>query len=153
MDILTDSRRVTRLEVVDTGRRRRWTDEEKLRIVEESFSAPRLVSATARRNGISNALLFSWRKAYREGHCGAGAGFVPAIVAPAETASEPPTNERREPLRDANSERVCPGQMVIVLGGARRVIVGRDVEAAALGRVLDVLEERAVRRSPKGRAG
>ena len=82
MDILTDSHRVTRLEVVDTGRRRRWTDEEKLRIVEESFSAPRLVSATARRNGISNALLFAWRKAYRERPRGAVAGFVPAIVAP-----------------------------------------------------------------------
>lgn len=25
---------------IDTGRRRRWTDEEKLRIVEESLSAP-----------------------------------------------------------------------------------------------------------------
>jgi transposase len=81
MDILTDSRHISRLEIVDTGRRRRWTDEEKLRIVEESFSAPRQVSATARRNGISNALLFAWRKAYREGRCGAVAGFVPAMVA------------------------------------------------------------------------
>jgi transposase len=142
MDILTDSRRVTRLEVVDTGRRRRWTDEEKLRIVEESFSAPRLVSATARRNGISNALLFAWRKAYRERPRSAIAGFVPAIVAPEETASEPPMDERRAPLRDAASELACPGQMVIVLGVVRRVIVGSDVNAAALGRVLDVLERR-----------
>src|SRR5665213_931744 len=63
MDILTDSRRVRRLEVVETGRRRRWSDAEKLRIVEESFSGPRLVSATARHHGISNQLLFSWRKA------------------------------------------------------------------------------------------
>jgi transposase len=142
MDILTDSRRVTRLEVVDTGRRRRWTDEEKLRIVEESFSAPRLVSATARRNGISNALLFAWRKAYREGAHGAVAGFVPAIVAPEEAASELPEAELRAPLRDAASEPACLGQMVIVLGGARRVIVGSDVDAAALERVLDVLERR-----------
>lgn len=141
MDILTDSRRVTRLEVVDTGRRRRWTDEEKLRIVEESFSAPRQVSATARRNGISNALLFAWRKAYREGARGAVAGFVPAIVAPEETASEPPMDERHAPLRDAPPERACPGRMVIVLGGARRVIVGSDVDAAALRRVLDALAQ------------
>jgi len=46
MDSLTDHHHVNRLEIVDTGRRRRWTDEEKLRIVEESFSAPRLASAT-----------------------------------------------------------------------------------------------------------
>jgi transposase len=142
MDILTDSRRVTRLEVVDTGRRRRWTDEEKLRIVEESFSAPRLVSATARRNGISNALLFAWRKAYREGPGSAVAGFVPAIVAPEEASSELPVKEVRAPSHDAACELACPGQMVIVLGGARRVIVGSDVDAAALGRVLDVLERR-----------
>ena len=139
MDILTDSRRATRLEVVDTGRRRRWTDEEKLRIVEESFSAPRLVSATARRNGISNALLFAWRKAYREGQCGAVAGFVPAIMAPEDSARETPADERRAPLPGAVSDRASPGKMVIVLGGGRRVIVGSDVDVAALSRVLAVL--------------
>lgn len=43
---------------------------EKLRIFEESFSGPRLVSATARRHGISNPLLFAWRKAYPRGFAG-----------------------------------------------------------------------------------
>ena len=52
---------------------------EKLRIVEESFSGPRLASATARRHGISNQLLLAWRKAYREGQLGDIRGFVPAI--------------------------------------------------------------------------
>lgn len=42
-----------RLEIVDTGRRRRWTDEEKRRIVLESMSGPCLVSETARRHRIS----------------------------------------------------------------------------------------------------
>src|SRR5487761_2115127 len=72
MDIATDSRLVTRLEIVDTGRRRRWSAEEKRRIVEESYSAPRQASATARRHGISNQLLFAWRKAHREGGLGDG---------------------------------------------------------------------------------
>jgi transposase len=81
---ITDCRHVTRLEVVDTGRRRRWSEEEKLRIVEESFSAPRLASATARRHRISGQLLFAWRKAFREGRLGAGpvCGFVPAMIVP-----------------------------------------------------------------------
>jgi transposase len=48
MDILTDTRPISRLEIVDTGRRRRWPDEAKVRIVEESLSGPRLASATAR---------------------------------------------------------------------------------------------------------
>jgi hypothetical protein len=57
MDDVTDTRHISRLEIVDTGRRRRWSAAEKLRIVEESFSGPRLASATARRHGISNQLL------------------------------------------------------------------------------------------------
>ena len=70
MDIHTDTHQVTRLEIVDTGRRRRWPEHEKGRIVEESLCGPRQASATARRHGISNQLLFAWRKAYREGRLG-----------------------------------------------------------------------------------
>ncbi|WP_245429443.1 transposase [Mesorhizobium sp. WSM3860] len=36
-------------------------------MLEESYSAPRQASATARRHGISNPRLFAWRKAHREG--------------------------------------------------------------------------------------
>ena len=75
MDDVTDTRHINRLEIVDTGRRRRWSAAEKLGIVEESFSGPRLASATARRHGISNQLLFAWRKAYREGQLGDIRGF------------------------------------------------------------------------------
>lgn len=140
MDILTDSRHVTRLEIVDTGRRRRWPQDVKLRIVEESFSAPRQVSATARRHGISNALLFAWRKAYRAGRLGAVCGFVPAIVAPEEVAGEPPAQKLRAPSSDADRDGARRGRMVIVLSSGRRVIVSNDVDIDALRRVLDALE-------------
>jgi transposase len=127
MDILTDSHYVSRLEVVDTGRRRRWTSSEKLRIVEESFSGSRRASETARRYGISNTLLFAWRKAYREGRIGdaAVAGFVPATIV------GEPQERSRSPGR---------GRMVIVSGNGRRVIVGPDVDVSALLRVLQALE-------------
>src|SRR6478736_316526 len=46
---------LNRLEVVETGRRRRWSEEEKARIVLESMSEPRLVAATARRYGPSRS--------------------------------------------------------------------------------------------------
>ncbi len=61
---------------------RRWSEEAKPQTVGESLSAPRLVSVMARRNGISNALLFAWLRAYRAGRLGDVASFVPAIVAP-----------------------------------------------------------------------
>jgi hypothetical protein len=42
MDSHTRSDQVERLEVVETGRRRRWSEDEKLKIVLESLQAPRL---------------------------------------------------------------------------------------------------------------
>lgn len=50
------SAQIERFEVVETGRRRRWTDDEKLKIVLESLQAPHAVSSTARRYGISRSL-------------------------------------------------------------------------------------------------
>ena len=125
MDSLTDTRQISRLEVVDTGRRRRWSDAAKLRIVEESLSGPRLVSATARRHGISNQLLFAWRKAYRDGRLGAIAGFVPAMIAP-----EPPA---------AGGGSGC-GRIEIVSANGRRVLVDNAVDVEALLRIMRGLE-------------
>jgi transposase len=47
MDVHKPSTQIERLEVVETGRRRRWTDDEKLRIVLESMQTPRAISSTA----------------------------------------------------------------------------------------------------------
>jgi len=85
MDSDKRSTQVERLEVVDTGRRRRWTEDEKLKIVLESLQTPRQISATARRYGISRSLLIRWRRAFRaERNDGVEQqhGFVPAMVAP-----------------------------------------------------------------------
>src|SRR6266699_2063328 len=85
MDSHTHSPQIGRLEVVDTGRRRRWTEDEKLKIVLESLRAPRQVSATARRYGISRSLLLQWRRSFRVDQKGAAEqqiGFVPAMVVP-----------------------------------------------------------------------
>ena len=57
MDSDKRSAQVERLEVVETGRRRRWSEDEKLKIVLESLQASRQVAATARRYGISRSLL------------------------------------------------------------------------------------------------
>ena len=129
MDIVTDGRQVHRLEIVETGRRRRWSDAEKLRIVEESFSGPRLVSATARHHGISQQLLFSWRKAYREGRLGGCQvdGFVPARIV-SEVQS---TTERAAP---------ATGTLEVVTANGRRVIVDHNVDVAVLLRIMRGLE-------------
>ena len=125
-----DSFHVQRLEVVNTGRRRRWSLDEKLRIVEESFQGHRQVSATARRHDISPSLLFSWRKAFGEvrGRHDEVIGFAPAMIVPDEEASP--------------GEATSGGRMEIVTTTGRRIIVGSDVDAGALARVVAVLEGR-----------
>ena len=130
MDMDRGSGFVGRLEVVETGRRRRWSAAEKLRIVEESLAGERQASATARRHDVPVSLLFKWRKAYREGRLGAAAssGLVPAMLVP--PAADP-----------VPGCAPAGGRLEIVLADCR-VVVGADVDAGALARVLDVLERR-----------
>jgi transposase len=132
MDVNKYSTQIERLEVVETGRRRRWSDDEKLRIVLESLRVPRAISSTARRYGISRSLLMQWHKVYCPAPDGAEAeltSFVPATVAPDPSAPTVPAAP-------------ASGSMVIVVGKDCRVIVDAGVDAAALARVLKVLERR-----------
>lgn len=69
-----------RLEIVETGPRRRWSEDEKVRIVLESLVGPRLVSATARRHGVSRAQLLTWRRKIKvEGEGAATPSFLPVV--------------------------------------------------------------------------
>ena len=57
-----------RVEII-TGRerRRRYTAEQKLRLVEQTMQPGMTVSAVAREHGISPSLLFKWRQLMTEG--------------------------------------------------------------------------------------
>jgi transposase len=128
MDVHKYSTQTERLDVVETGRRRRWSDDEKLRIVLDCLETPRAISSTARRHGISRSLLVTWRRAFRAEPVSAGMqqnGFVRAVVASAETVA-------------SESSASTTGRMVIEIEKDRRVIV----DAAALARVLAILERR-----------
>lgn len=139
MDITSDlAGHFSRMEIVDSGRRRRFTDEAKLAIVAESYQAPRQVTVTAQRHGITRWQLNAWRRAAREGrlfHRSAN-DFVPAIVVaepaiasppPAQTVAVPP------PVSDH-------GRMEVVSANGRRVVVGQDVDVDVLLRIMRGLE-------------
>src|SRR3954469_13729080 len=129
MDSNKLSTHVERLGVVETGRRRRWTDDEKLKIVLESMQAPRAISSTERRYGISRALLLNWRRSFcTEPDVGHRSSFVPAMVVTDPAPSVPAVP--------------ASGRMVIEIGRDRRVIVDAGVDGAALARVLAILERR-----------
>ena len=109
--------------------RRRWSEAEKRRIVAESYQPGVSVSVVARRNDVNANLVFNWRRRFRE-----RGGLVPVIVEPDRMLPPPP---------DAGSSAVpAAGRMEIALADGSRVIVDREVDGAALGRVLSVLARR-----------
>ena len=124
---------VSRLAIVDTGRRRRFTDEAKLRILEEGFSGDgRQVSATAVKHGVSRSQLYRWRQLAQAGNLGSIRieGFVPALITPDVPATVPGSSD---PV-------VGSSRMEVLSANGRRVIVERDVDVDALLRILRGLE-------------
>ena len=118
---------VERLAIVEMGRRRRWSDEEKLRIVTESLAGPRLVSATARRHGISPGQLFTWRRELR--------------VQSQQPAIEPPQMVR-VCVDDVPEPNGSASLVEIILPSGVRLVVAPDIDPAALKRIVMVLESR-----------
>src|SRR3954454_1408885 len=88
-----------RIEVITGGaRRRRWSAEQKLRIVEESLRSSDSVSVVARRHGVAPNLLFRWRRLASEG----GAAAVTAddgVTSNAEVRRGPAPCEWRGRIR------------------------------------------------------
>lgn len=76
---------VRRLEVfTGAGRRRKWSDEDKARIVAEIVASGDSVCSVARRHGLSPQQLFGWRRQLRERASDHSeveeVQFVPAVV-------------------------------------------------------------------------
>jgi len=68
-----------RVEILDgVERRRRWSDDEKARITEDSFAPGAKVSEVARKHGVSRSLIFAWRREARVE--GLGAPAVPRLI-------------------------------------------------------------------------
>ena len=109
----------------DVGRRRYWSDEDKIRIVEESLRGYRQGSASARRYGISRSLLSIWRREYRSGTLGApeaGGGFVPLVM---ESALPEPAER---PSGEADDARID-----ITLTNGRRLTIPALLAPSHLG--------------------
>ena len=126
--------------------RRSWSRAEKARIVAESYEPGVSVSQVARRHDVNANLVFTWRRRARSDEVGDAPALVPVRIVAETTA---PSSSRDAPRPELGSTCQRPVSMMeIDLGDGRCVRVGRDVDAAALRRVLSVLERPPVRRSP-----
>ena len=124
---------VAQVEVV-ASTRRRWSEAERRTILAEADQSGVTVSEIARRHGLSPSLLFRWRREFGKTRKRATPEptFVPlALPAPASAPDE------RKPAPNS-----CADRIEIVLAGGRMIIVGKDVDTAALRRIVDVLEQR-----------
>ena len=119
-----------KIEVLGAERRRRWSFEDKVRIVEETMQPGVTVTEVARRHGLAPSVVFTWRRLAREGRLGdAGPAFMPVEIAPVPVQTTPVGSSPRR-----------TGLIEIVLRHGRRIRVDREVDAEALRRVLQVME-------------
>ena len=137
-------------EVLGRVERRRFSVEQKLAVLAEATAPGANLSEIARRHGLLPAQVYKWRRLADLGVIGMpGASELPSFVAveiaqdvpslPAPLPEDKPATVDRAPRR---RRRKKAGVIEIELESGRRVRVDRDVDAAALERVLDVLAKR-----------
>jgi transposase len=118
-----------RLEVLTgLGGRRRWSSDDKARMVEESLAPGATVSEVARRHDIRPQQLFGWRRGMRIAEP-AQMTFVPALV-------ETPEKKPRARPRPA---RVGRGDIELEIEGVV-VRVRRGAEAKTVAAVIKALK-------------
>jgi transposase len=129
---------VRRLEVITgTGRRRRFSEDDKARIVEETLVAGAVVSEVARRHGLTPQQVFTWRRQARGPavrSTAVEAQFVPALV----EASLPERAVHRGRKRTRRVDRTS-GIIEVKIEGVT-VRVGRGAEAKTVAAVLRALK-------------
>jgi len=122
-----------RLEVfTGRGRRRRWSDEDKARIVAETVGDS--VCAVARRHGLLPQQVFGWRRQLRDaaGRQGTEVEFVPAVI----TAETPASG--RERSAGARTGFDVDGITLEVDGVTIRA--GRGADAAMIAAIVRALK-------------
>jgi transposase len=123
---------VRRLEVLTgVGGRRRWSADDKARIVEESLAPGATVSGVARRYDIRPQQLFGWRREMRIVEPEPAVRFVPAVV----EAADPEKVDRARP-RPARTGR---GDIELEFEGVV-VRVRRGAEAKTVAAVIKALK-------------
>src|SRR5580704_17702255 len=120
--------------VLGVERRRRWSKDEKTRIVEETLIPGAVVCEVARRHGVAQSLIFTWR---RQARAPERAGKTARFLLPLEIdAMAPSVSEAARQSRVAASgRRTKSGVIEIELACGSRVRVDHEVDADALRRV------------------
>ena len=122
---------VVGLEII-TGveRRRRWRDEDKLRILAEIEQPGANVSEVARRHDVSRGLVWQWRRQLRQGRLALRDATQPRFIRLRVNGPRP---------EELAAPAASDSRIEITLPDGTCLRVGPDVDAAALRRVLSAL--------------
>lgn len=122
-----------RVEIFQGRARRRWSEEDKRRLVAETLASGETVHGVARRRGVSPSQLFGWRKRFgaaigRETPSARMPGFVAVEVAPVM----PPSMADAVPAPSGLIEIEMPdGGRVRISGAADPAVVRAALRALA----------------------
>ena len=108
-------------------KRRRYSDAQKRRMVEETLVDGDSVSVVAKRYDVNTNLLFKWRKQYLASQSTGSALLVPVSV----------RTESEELQRDSSAGQT--GRLEVAVAKGHRVVVTGGVEPALLRTALKVL--------------
>jgi transposase-like protein len=126
--------------ITGVERRRRWSLDEKLRIVAETERPGAGIAEVARRYEISRGLLWNWRSQVRRGVLGSE---PQPVFLPVQRIGEPANGngtKRVEPSSATGTASVMSdGKIEITLPDGTSVRVGHDVGLMTLRRVMSVL--------------
>ena len=114
-------------------RRRRWSVQEKLRIVAATYEPGACVRQVAASNDVYPGLVFTWRRQAREGTL--ALPDAPTFMAVRTSAPVPCRPFEAAPT----ASHAAPGQIEIELKDGSRVRVDSNVGLSALRRVLAAL--------------
>ncbi len=117
--------------------RRRWSEEDKRRLVAETFGPGATVHGVARRHGVSPSQLFAWRKLYRVGAGIKGAVPVPGVPGFAAVEITPAT-----PPSVADAVPIPSGLIEIELAHGDRVRISGAPDPAVVAAALRALVRR-----------
>nr|MDZ8097188.1 transposase [Nostoc sp. DedSLP01] len=121
--------------ITSVQRRRRWSREDKERLVAACLEPNASVSEIARSAGMHSGQLFRWRRELCQISM-PSTQFIPVEVVAALPAPDPV--ETTAPPRPRRKISI----VTIELGRGRRLRVESDIDTEALGRILDVVERR-----------
>jgi transposase len=118
-------------------RRRRWTSEQKLKILTEALQPGVAVSAVADRNGIRRSQLYAWKRLAQRGGI-PGISLKKRLFAPVRIEPVPPL-----PTPAMAGPTACPlrrGAIEIALRNGRIVRVEEGIEPIGLARLVAALD-------------